>query len=142
MALLALLVLPAVASGQPAAAGRVKVASGAASIVRGSQVVPAAVGAEVFESDVLRTGPDGRLSLMLADESRLALGPSSELALTRFAYAPQDQQLGLGVRLARGVLSYVSGLIARLAPDAVRLQTPTSIIGVRGTHVLVKADAP
>ena len=96
----------------------------------------------MFEADVLRTGADGRLSVMLKDESRLALGPMSELALTRFAYAPGDQQLGLGVRLARGVLSYVSGLIAKLAPESVRLQTPTSIIGVRGTHVLVKAEAP
>jgi hypothetical protein len=104
--------------------------------------VPATVGAEVYEADVLRTGADGRLSVMLRDESRLSLGASSELALTRFAYAPQDQQLGLGVRLARGVLSYVSGLIAKLAPDTVRLQTPTSIIGVRGTHVLVRAEAP
>ncbi len=129
-------------AAQSPPAGRVKVATGAATIVRGGSAVAAAVGAEVFEADVLRTGPDGRLSLMLKDESRLSLGPNSELALTRFAYSPQDQQLGLGVRLASGVLSYVSGIIARLAPDTVRLQTPTSIIGVRGTHVLVRAETP
>ena len=143
-ALVALLLTPLAAAAQTPAtiAGRVKVVAGTASIVRGGQPVPATVGAEVYEADVLRTGADGRLSVMLRDESRLSLGASSELALTRFAYAPQDQQLGLGVRLARGVLSYVSGLIAKLAPDTVRLQTPTSIIGVRGTHVLVKAEAP
>lgn len=133
---------PAPAQAPPAAAGRVKIAAGSASIVRGGQTLAATPGVEVFEADVLRTGADGRLSVMLKDESRLALGPMSELALTRFAYAPNDQQLGLGVRLARGVLSYVSGLIAKLAPESVRLQTPTSIIGVRGTHVLVKAEAP
>ena len=79
---------------------------------------------------------------MLKDESRVSLGPNTELALTRFAFAPSDAHLGLGLRLARGVLSYVSGLIAKLAPEAFRLQTPTSIIGVRGTHVLVRAEAP
>lgn len=126
----------------PAAVGRVKVATGAATIVRGGQMIAATAGAPVFEADVLRTGADGRLSVMLKDESRLALGAGSELALTRFAYAPSDGHLALGVRLVRGVLSYVSGLIAKLAPDAVELQTPTSIIGVRGTHVLVKAEAP
>ena len=133
---------PAAAQPSPPRAGRVKIVAGAASLVRGGQVLPATPGAEVFESDVLRTGPDGRLSVMFADDSRVSLGPDSELALTRFAYAPADAQLGLGLRLARGALSYVSGLIAKLSPDAVRLQTPTSIIGVRGTHVLVKADAP
>jgi hypothetical protein len=126
----------------PPTVGRVKVATGAASIVRGGQTIAATPGAAIFEADVLRTGADGRLSVMLKDESRLALGASSELALTRFAYAPSEQQLGMGIRLARGVLSYVSGLIAKLAPEAIELQTPTSIIGVRGTHVLVKAEAP
>lgn len=141
---LALAVLSVDLAAQPSAprAGRVKVATGAATILRAGQVVAAAAGTEVFEADVLRTGADGRLAVMLTDESRLTLGPSSELALTRFVYAPQAQQLGLAVRLARGVCSYVSGLIAKLAPEAVRLQTPTSIIGVRGTHVLIKADAP
>ena len=133
---------PVLAQAPPTPAGRVKVATGGASIVRGVQTLTAAAGATVFEGDVLRTAADGRLSVMLKDESRLALGPNSELALTRFAFAPSDQQLGLGVRLARGMLSYVSGLIAKLAPESVRLQTPTSIIGVRGTHVLVKADTP
>lgn len=144
IAVLVLLTAPPVVTAQAPTpvAGRVKVVAGTASILRGGQVVPATVGAEIYEADVLRTGADGRLSVMLRDESRLSLGASSELALTRFAFAPQDQQLGLGVRLARGVLSYVSGLIAKLAPDTVRLQTPTSIIGVRGTHVLVKAEAP
>jgi hypothetical protein len=131
------------AAGQPGAiAGRIKVASGAATIVRGMESRPATAGAELIESDVLRTGADGRLSVMLKDESRLSLGPNTELVLTRFAFSPHDQQLGLALRLSRGLLSYVSGLIAKLSPEAVRLQTPTSIIGVRGTHVLVRADAP
>lgn len=143
-ALLVLALCPglAAAQGASATAGRVKVASGAASILRAGQPVPAVPGAEVFESDLLRTGPDGRLSVMLKDESRVALGPNSELALTRFAYAPNDAQLGLGLRLVRGVLSYVSGLIAKLAPEAVKLETPTSIIGVRGTHLLLRAGQP
>lgn len=142
-ALLAFCLVPGLAGAQtPAPAGRVKVATGTAAIVRGGQTVPAVPGAEVFESDVLRTGADGTLSVMLKDESRVALGASSELALTRFAYAPNDAQLGLGLRLARGVLSYVSGLIAKLAPEAVKLETPTSIVGVRGTHLLVRAGQP
>lgn len=124
------------------AAGRVKVATGSASIIRGGQTLAATPGVAIEEGDVLRTGADGRLSVMLKDESRLALGPNSELALTQFAYAPSEHRLALGLRVARGMLSYVSGLIAKLAPESVRLQTPTSIIGVRGTHVLVKADAP
>ena len=39
-------------------------------------------------------------------------------------------------------MAYVSGRIAKLMPEAVRLETPTSVIGVRGTHALVKVEAP
>ena len=137
--LVALTLLPARAGAQPPApAGRVKVSSGAASLVRNGQVVPAPIGTEVFASDTLRTGPDGRLAVMLRDETRVALGPNSEVALVAFAYAPSESQLGVSLRLARGVLSYVSGLVAKLAPESVRIQTPTGIVGVRGTHALVR----
>ena len=127
---------------QTSGAGRIKAASGDASIVRQGQVIPAQVGAVVHESDVLRTGSDGRLAVMLKDESRLSLGPQSELALARFTYAPSEGRLALVLKMARGVLAYVSGRIAKLMPESVQLETPTSVIGVRGTHVLLKVDAP
>ncbi len=144
LALTALLVStpwPAAAQA-PTPAGRVKVSSGTATIVRGGQMLPAPVGAEVFESDVLRTGPDGRLAVMLRDETRVALGPGSEVALAAFAYAPSEARLAVTLRLVHGVISYISGLVAKLAPEAVTIQTPTSIIGVRGTHALARVDAP
>ena len=44
--------------------------------------------------------------------------------------------------MARGVAAYVSGKIAQLAPDAVRLETPVAIVGVRGTRFVAKVQAP
>ena len=46
------------------------------------------------------------------------------------------------LRIVRGIAAYVSGRIAKLSPDAVRLETPTSIVGVRGTHMLIRVEAP
>ncbi len=121
-------------------AGRIKIASGAAFIVRAGQTIPAQAGATVFEADVLRTGADGRLGLMMKDETRLSLGPSSEIRLDRFAYAPAEGRLGFVLSVVRGVAAYVSGKIAKLAPDAVRLETPAAIVGVRGTTVVIRAS--
>lgn len=129
-------------NAQPAGAGRIKAVVGTCSIVRGGQSTAAVVGALVHEADMVRTGSDGQLSIMLKDESRLSMGPNSELTLRAFAYDPSQGRLALVVRMAQGALSYVSGRIAKLMPDAVRLETPTSVIGVRGTHALVKVDAP
>jgi hypothetical protein len=38
----------------------------------------------------------------------------------------------------RGMAVYVSGKIAKLAPDSIRLETPGAIVGVRGTTVAVQ----
>jgi hypothetical protein len=134
------LVLAAVpAFGQePVAAGRIKVASGSAFVVRGGELVPAQAGQTVYQSDSLRTGSDGRLGVTLKDDTRISLGPASEMQVDRFAFAPAEGQLGLVLRVARGVVAYVSGRIAKLAPDSIRLETPAAIVGVRGTTVALR----
>jgi hypothetical protein len=120
------------------AAGKIKVASGSAFIVRASSQIPATVGEVVFESDSLRTGADGRIGVTMKDDTRVSLGPASEVRLERFVFAPAEGRLGFVLRVARGVAAYVSGQIAKLAPDSVRLETPAAIIGVRGTSLAVK----
>jgi hypothetical protein len=134
---------PALAAGfqqEPTAAGRIKIASGSVFIVRAGATIPAQAGQVVFEADTLRTGADGRLGLTLKDDTRLSLGPSSEIRLDRFAYAPAEGRLGFVLNVVRGVAAYVSGRIAKLAPDAVRLESPAAIVGVRGTTVVIRAS--
>ena len=135
------LVLTAVAPalGQEApAAGRIKVASGSAFIVRDGQAIPAEVGQMVFEADALRTGADGRIGATLRDATRVSLGPSSEARLARFVYAPADGGFAMVLTIVRGAVGYVSGRIAKLSPDSVRLETPTAIVGVRGTSLAIR----
>ena len=123
---------------QQPAAGRIKIASGEASIVRASGVVPAKIGDVVYEKDVLRTGSDGRVGITLKDDTRVSLGPSSEVRLDKFVYSPAEGSLGLALKFVHGVAAYVSGRIAKLAPDAVRLETPAAIVGVRGTTLAIR----
>jgi hypothetical protein len=122
---------------QPSPAGRVKVVSGSAFIVRAGSNVPAKVGQEIFVSDSLRTGEDGRIGVTFEDDTRLSLGPASEVRLDTFRYAPAEGSLGMAMRFLRGVAVYVSGRIAKLAPDSIRLETPSAIVGVRGTTIAV-----
>jgi hypothetical protein len=121
-------------------AGRVKVATGAAFVVRAGQAIPATPGQVILETDALRTGVDGQLGITLNDDTRLSLGPSSEVRVERFAYASADGGLRLVLKFVRGVTTYVSGRIAKLSPDAVRLETPAAIVGVRGTTLAIRVD--
>jgi hypothetical protein len=136
-ALVAAATAPALAQ-QQTGVGRIKVVSGTAFIVRQGSAIPAQVGQMVFEADGLRTGTDGRVGVTLKDDTRVSIGPASEVRLDRFVYAPADGQLGFVLKVVRGAAAYVSGRIAKLAPDSIRLETPTAIIGVRGTRLAVR----
>ena len=131
---------PALAQ-QPAPAGRIKVVSGDAVIVRGGNTLPAQNGLAVYPSDSLRTGKDGRVGVTLSDDTQVSIGPASEVRLDSFVYDPGQGQLGLVLKFIRGTAAYVSGQIAKLAPDAVRLETPAAIVGVRGTTLAVEVTS-
>ena len=128
------------AAQQPVPAGRIKLVSGAAFVVNDQRRIPAQVGETVFETDSLSTGPDGRLGVTLRDETRISLGPRSEVRIDRFLYSPADGNLAFVLKVVRGIATYVSGRIAKLAPDAVRLETPAAVVGIRGTRLAIRVD--
>jgi hypothetical protein len=136
---LAAIAVPAAAQQQPrSAAGRIKIASGSAFIVRAGTEMPAQAGQLVFESDALRTGPDGHLGVMLQDDTRISIGPGSEMRVERFEYAPAAGRLALVLNVVRGVMAYVSGRIEKLSPNSIRLETPAAVVGVRGTTLAMR----
>ena len=129
-------------AADPAAAGRIKVVAGPVFIVRAAGTIQATAGQALFEADTLRTGADGRVGIMLNDDTRISLGPGSEARLDQFVYAPADKRGSLVLKVVRGLIAYVSGRIAKLSPDAVKLETPNAIVGVRGTTLVLRVDAP
>ena len=132
---------PVFAQQEANAAGRIKTVSGAAFIVRNGAEVPAQPGQLVFESDTLRTGADGKVGVTLKDDTRLSLGPNSEVKVERYVYSPGEGGMGMVLKFVRGVAVYVSGRLAKLAPDSIRLEAPSAIVGVRGTTVAIKVGA-
>jgi len=129
---------PADAADEPI--GSIKTVRGSASVLRGGEAIPARTGLKLLAGDTLETGTDGALGLILRDDSLLSLGPSSRVAVERFLFAPAEGQLGLTARVLRGTLTYLSGIIGRLAPEATTFVTPVATIGVRGTHFAVQVE--
>lgn len=130
--------LPAFAADETI--GSVKIASGQAAVVRAGQRAPALPGFKLRSGDTLETGPDGRLGVVLRDDSLFSLGASSRIAIEDFRFVPAEGALGITARILRGTLAYVSGIIGRLAPESTTFVTPVATIGVRGTHFAVKVS--
>jgi hypothetical protein len=126
------------AAGERRVIGLVKMAAGEADIVRDGGRMAAQPGTQLFQGDVLTTGTSGTLAVILRDDTRLSLGASTETRLEQFVFEPAEQRLGMVVRVARGIIGYLSGRMAKLAPGAVRLETPSATLGVRGTYLVAR----
>jgi hypothetical protein len=114
--------------------------SGMAAIVRQGQTISAAVGLEILENDTLRTGPDGSIGVIFKDDTLLSLGPESALVIDKFVFVPREGKFSIVLRMIRGTVAYLSGLISKLAPDSAHFETPTASIGIRGTRFVVRVE--
>ena len=86
-----------------------------------------------------RTGPDGSVGVTMSDDSLLSAGPNSILSLDRYDFDPVTHKGMFDAQLRKGSLAVISGHIAKQAPDAMMLRTPSVILGVRGTQFVVSA---
>ena len=119
---------------------RVKTATGIAAIERGTARLPAAPGLQLNPGDRLVTGKDGRISLTFIDNTRFSVGPNSRVAVNEFAYDRTRQQGSFVTQVDRGSLGIVSGHIAKSGKDAMKIHTPNSLLGVRGTRFIVEVS--
>ncbi len=120
--------------------GYVKTVTGEAWVSTSGQRVKAQPGTAVLLGSLLQTGAASSLGVAFKDNTLMSFGPDTELAVDEYVYAPAQGQLKLGTRLIRGSLNYLSGVIAKLKPEAVTVKTPTGIIGVRGTQFVAKVE--
>lgn len=131
--------LPAAGASAADDVGRVKVARGEVRIERAGQALPASVGMKVLQGDVVVTGRDGSAGVTFNDDSLLSVGPDSALAVDQFAFDSTTHAGRFETSLRKGTLAAVSGKIAKQSPDAMKVRTPSTILGVRGTEFVVRA---
>ena len=132
----ALLAAPAQAAGP---IGQVKTATGAVTVERSGVSKPLAVGDRVYQTDIVVTA-NGAAGITFADNSMMALGPYTRLALDEFAFDPTTHDGRFTASLSKGTLAVKSGQIVKQTPEAMRIRTQAALLGVRGTEFAVRAD--
>ena len=131
---------PGVAAAQGVA--HIKVIKGAVTVQRSGRPMPATVGMPLQERDVVITGPDGSVGITFQDDSLLSAGPSTAVAIDRFSFNPTTHAGQFETTLRSGTLAVVSGKIAKQSGDNMRVRTPSTVLGVRGTEFLVRVSSP
>jgi hypothetical protein len=94
-----------------------------------------ALHSEVKEKDTLSTEDNSYARVKFADNAETVLRPGSELNVERYRYIEkQPENSNVLLRLLKGGLRRVTGLIGKAAPKNEVLTTPVATIGIRGTH--------
>jgi len=85
----------------------------------------------IHEQEVLETALNSRGEFVLADDTKLVLGPTARLVLDKFVYDP-DQRAGnkVTVNFAKGAFRFISG---GSGDRAYEIKAPLASLGVRGT---------
>lgn len=123
-------------------AGRIVIAVGDVTIMRGEQKIAAQIGTEVRAGDTLQLGPQSNAQIMFTDESIVALREQTLFRLTEYAYQNLEPNAGRAFfNLIIGGMRTVTGLIGRRNHENYGVNTPYAGIGIRGTHyTLVHCD--
>ncbi|MGR4869039.1 FecR domain-containing protein [Variovorax sp. LARHSF232] len=122
-------------------AGFIKSVEGKVNVVNAAGVTrPVKAGDPVAPADRVETDKDSGASVVLRDGTMIVVGPSSRLDLKAFRFDSTTQDGGVFIALLRGSMRMITGLIGKKNPDAIRVDTQTATIGIRGTDFIVKAD--
>jgi hypothetical protein len=119
-----------------ASAGRLLYVRGQVEIRRAGAVITGERGMPLEVRDEVAVGAQSRAQLRMADGALIALQPKSTLVIEQYTYSVQqaDDSLATSVlRLVKGGLRTITGLVGKRGTDSYKLNTTVATIGVRGT---------
>jgi hypothetical protein len=127
-----------VANADNSQVAQIKTVTGQAEIVRSGARIVARVGDSLYEKDTIETGPDGSIGITFIDNTVMSSGPDSQIVLEDYKFNSSNFKGSMLADMNRGTVSMISGDIARSSPGAMKVKTPTAILGVRGTRFVIE----
>ncbi len=138
LSLATVLAVGSASAADPSLAGMVKRVSGSVSLERGASRLPVSAGTLLRAGDRIITGATGGVGIVLADDTLVTAGPGSRVELAEVKFDSTTHDGNIVIRLLRGALHFVTGLVGRQKPENVKIETPTAVMGVRGTEFIVQ----
>ncbi|HEY4082497.1 MAG TPA: FecR family protein [Burkholderiaceae bacterium] len=109
-------------------------------VLRADSKLAAAPGMQLFVADRLTSDAGASAGLVFRDGTLLTLGAGSDVKVRDYVFEPKQAKYAFSVYLAKGSAVYSSGKIGKLSPESVKVDTPTSTVGVRGTRFIIEAQ--
>jgi len=114
--------------------GRAQFVFGEVVVERGTERIVMQAGSAVRQGDIIRTGADGTVQLVMIDSAYLSLRSNSRMRLDRYQFEQASSAAHTAlVTLVTGVLRTFTGELARRNPNQFRMRSPIATIGIRGS---------
>jgi len=97
---------------------------------------------EIFEADRLSTGKDGKARILFQDDSMVALGTNSELAVAQFEHTKEKTGREALVDLLRGKIRFQVVRFFTEGKVDFRIRSASAVVGVRGTEGVLRVQNP
>jgi hypothetical protein len=116
---------------------RIAVHSGSGTVVGSSgQSRPVSKGAPLFNGDTVRTDKGAYAVLAFRDRTKVTVVSDSEFKLENVRFSgPQSDEGNFVVRIVKGGVRALTGLLAKREPKSVQFNMITATVGIRGTGV-------
>ena len=137
VAVAALTLQPVLAQAQVAVGNANKIVSAVRGVLQ-SNTRTLALKDDVFSKEVVNTGVDSAARFIFRDDTLLSIGASSSVTLDRFVFDNDASKSQVAMSMSKGVMRFVSG---NLPKRVYSIRTPTALIGIRGTTLVVTVAA-
>lgn len=115
-------------------AGKITYLEGQAWVQKGVARNPLQTGSIVYTGDQINSGADSNVYMRFLDQTFFALGPGARMTID--GYDERDEaETSFAASILKGAFRFVSGLLAREAPQKFKVQVTVGTIGIRGTNV-------
>ena len=94
----------------------------------------------LYKNDRILTKKKSSLEIKLVDNSFVNIGELSDLEMVDLVYDPIKKDGYIDLKIVTGAFRMISGNIAKLGPDLMKLDLPTATVGIRGTSIVGKAS--
>jgi len=87
-------------------------------------------GDDVHQNELIETSAESEGEFVLRDDTKLALGPNSQITLDRFVYDPDAKDGDIVINATKGAFRFITGSAKK---SAYTIKTPVASIAIRGT---------
>jgi hypothetical protein len=116
--------------------GSVATLQGSAFVTHNNAATAIHMSDSIYKGDVLRTGTNGTIGITFDDDTTFTLKPNSQIAVDDFVYQQGGSNNAATFNILQGTAAFVAEEVAHTGN--MKIATPTSTLGIRGTTGLVE----